>query len=68
MTIAPSRNQLFVVIMRRGRTSTVVIEAASAVAIDARWVFRNARGHSIAELPAADVSHVETVHNSPAGR
>ena len=64
----PSRNQLFVVRMRRGRTSAVVIEAASAVATDARWVFRNARGHSIAELPAADVSHVETVHNSPEGR
>ncbi|MDE2906740.1 MAG: hypothetical protein OXQ28_11725 [Acidobacteriota bacterium] len=66
--VPPSTNQLFVVMMRRGRTSAVVIEAASAVAIDARWVFRNAHGHSIAELPATDVSHVETVHNRPAGR
>ena len=66
--VSPSRNQLFVVMMRRGRTSAVVIEAASAVAIDARWVFRNAHGHSIAELPTADVSHVETVPNRPAGR
>lgn len=67
-TVPPSRNQLFVVMMRRGRTSAVVIEAASAVATDARWVFRNARGHSIAELPAADVSHVETARNRPDGR
>ena len=67
-TVPPSRNQLFVVMMRRGRTSAVVIEAASAIATDARWVFRNARGHSIAELPAAEVSHVETVRNSPEGR
>ena len=66
--VPPSRNQLFVVMMRRGRTSAVVIEAASAIATDARWVFRNARGHSIAELPAAEVSHVETVRNSPEGR
>ncbi len=68
VTVPPSRNQLFVVMMRRGRTSAVVIEAASAIANDARWVFRNAHGHSIAELPAADVSHVETVHNSPERR
>ncbi len=67
-TVPPHRNQLFVVMMRRGRTSAVVIEAASAIATDARWVFRNARGHPIAELPAADVSHVETVHNRPDGR
>ena len=67
-TVPPPRNQLFVVMMRRGRTSAVVIEAASAIATDARWVFRNARGHSIAELSAADVSHVETVHNRPDGR
>ena len=67
-TVPPSGNQLFVVMMRRGRTSAVVIEAASAIATDARWVFRNAHGHSIAELPAADVSHVETVHNGPARR
>ena len=61
----PPRNQLFVVMMRRGRTSAVVIEAASAIAIEEQWVFRDAHGHPIAALPAADVSHVETVRHSP---
>ncbi len=68
VTGPPSRNQLFIVMMRRGRTSSVVIEAASAIATDARWVFRNAQGHPIAELPAADISHVETVDNRLGGR
>ena len=59
----PPRNQLFAVMMRRGRTSAVVIEAASAIATEERWVFRDAHGHSMAAAPAADVSHVETVRH-----
>ena len=65
---APPRNQLFVVMMRRGRTSAVVIEAASAIATEGQWVFRDPHGHSIAAVPAADVSHVETIRHGPERR
>ena len=65
VTPPPPRNQLFVVRMRRGRTSAVVIEAASAIATEEQWVFRDAHGHPIAAVPAVDVSHVETVRHGP---
>ena len=58
---SPFKNQLFVASMRRGRTNVVVIEAATAASTSVQWVFRDAEGRSIAALPIADVSHVETI-------
>lgn len=64
----PPRNQLFVVMMRRGRNRAIVIESASAMATNAQWVFLSVHGQVMAALPAADVSHVETVRDAPEGR